>query len=129
MTTSLSKLRMGKNDDPEDLKDDIAAIENEYCCNIDGKTRKVFVVKTAGKYYADVIQHKTLRKGTGLTAEDLIEAMSETCRIAGGGDKENSDDKQLWRAKSQSTRLSRKEERTNTWKVYRHLQFMWQDWA
>ena len=55
VTTKLSKLKMGKNDDPEDLEDDIAAMENEYHCQIDEKTRKAFVVKAAGKYYADVI--------------------------------------------------------------------------
>ena len=48
------------------------------------------MVEAAGKYYADVIRHETLRKGTSVTAEDLIEAMSETYRIAGGGDKEDS---------------------------------------
>ena len=50
------------------------------------------MVKAAGKYYADVIRHETLRKRTSVTAEDLIKAISETYRIASGGDKEDSDD-------------------------------------
>ena len=54
MTTKLSKLKMGKNRDPEDLEDDIAAIQNEYCCDIDEKIRKAFAVKATGKYYADI---------------------------------------------------------------------------
>ena len=55
MTMKPSKLKMGKNDDPGDLKDDIASRENEYRCKIDEKTRKEFLVKAAGKYYADII--------------------------------------------------------------------------
>ena len=50
------------------------------------------MVKAAGKHYADAIISETLRKGTSATAEDLIEAMSETYRMAGGGDKEDSDE-------------------------------------
>ena len=62
MTTKLSKLKLGKNESPEDLEDDIAAIENEYRCDIDKKARKACVVKAAGKYYADVIRHEILKK-------------------------------------------------------------------
>ena len=67
---------MGKNDDAEDLEDDIVTIKNEYRCDIEKKARKAFVVKAAGKYYADVIRHEILRKRTTVTAEDLIEAMT-----------------------------------------------------
>ena len=35
MITKLSKLKMGKNDNPEDIEDDIAAIENDYRCVIE----------------------------------------------------------------------------------------------
>ena len=68
MTTKLSKLKMEKNDDPEDLKDDIAEIKNEYRCEIDKKIRMAFVVNSAGKHYADVIYQETLQKGTCVTA-------------------------------------------------------------
>ena len=55
MTRKLLKLQLGKNQNPEELDDDIAAIENEYRCEIDEKTRKAFVVKAAGKHYAQCI--------------------------------------------------------------------------
>ena len=83
MTTKLPKLKLRKNDDPEDL---------EYLCQIDKKTRKAFLVTAAGEYYADVIRNETLGKGSSVTAEDLIEAMGKTYRTAGGCDKEYSDD-------------------------------------
>ena len=44
-------------------------------------------MKTAGHYYCDVIQNETARinaTGGAVTAEDLIEAMSENWRIGGG---------------------------------------------
>ena len=68
------------------------AVKNEYHCDIDGKTRKAFVVKAAGKYYADVIQQGTSRKGTSMTAEDLIEVMSETYRADGCAREDTDDD-------------------------------------
>ena len=92
MTTKLTKLKLGKNYNPEDLEEDIAPIKNDYRCQIDKKIRKALVVKAAGKYYANVIRNETLRKGSSMTAEDLIETMSKTYRIADGGDKEDSDD-------------------------------------
>ena len=92
MTMTFFKLKLRKNDDPEDLEDDIAATKNEYCCQIDEKERKAFMVEAAEKYYADVIRNDTLRKGSSMTTEDPIEVMSETCRIAGGVDKKDSDD-------------------------------------
>ena len=49
------------------------------------------MVKAAGKHYAQCIRAETLRVGASVTADDLIEAMSETYRIAGGCDKDNSD--------------------------------------
>lgn len=85
MTTKLSKLKLKKGQDPEELEDEIAAIENEYRCTIDESTRKAFVVKAGGALYADVIRSETIRKGTHTTADDLVEAMSECWRIAGGG--------------------------------------------
>ena len=63
----------------------ISAIENEYRCTIDESTRKAFVVKASGAHYADVIRSVTLSIGTHTTADDLVEAMSECWRIAGGG--------------------------------------------
>lgn len=77
MTTKLSKLKLSKKQDPEDLEDAIAAIENEYRCTIDEKTRRAFVVKAGGTFYSDVIRSETLRKGVHTTAEDLVEAMSK----------------------------------------------------
>ena len=77
MTTKLSKLQLGKNQNPEELVDDITAIENEYRCEIDEKTRNAFMVKAVGKHYAQCIQAETIRVGTSVTAEDLIEAMRE----------------------------------------------------
>jgi hypothetical protein len=50
------------------------------------------VVKAVGKHYAQCIQAETLRVGTSVTADDLIEAMYETFRIAGGCDEDDSDE-------------------------------------
>ena len=55
MTTKLSKLKLTKGQDPEELEDEIAVIENEYRYTIDESTRKVFVVKAGSKHYANVI--------------------------------------------------------------------------
>jgi len=55
MTTKLSKLKLTKGQDPKELEDEIAAIENEYRCKIDESTRKAFVVKAGGADYVDVI--------------------------------------------------------------------------
>ena len=92
MTVKLSKLKLGKNDNPKDPNNDIAAIENQYRCQIDEKTQKALVVKAAGKYYADIIRQETLKKGTGVTAEDLIQAMSDTYRIDSGVKEDSHDD-------------------------------------
>ena len=55
MTMKLSKLKLTKGQDPGELEDEIAAIENEYRCTIDESTWKVFVVKAGGAHYVDVI--------------------------------------------------------------------------
>ena len=50
------------------------------------------MVKATGKHYTQCIRAETLGVGTSVTAEDLIEAMSDTYLIAGGCDKEDSDE-------------------------------------
>ena len=50
------------------------------------------MVKAGGTHYSDVIRSETLRKGVHTTAEDLVEAMSECWRIAGGGVSDGGDD-------------------------------------
>ena len=53
--TKLSKLKLKKKDNPEELEDDITAIKSEYRSLINKKTKHDFVVKAAGKNYADII--------------------------------------------------------------------------
>ena len=77
MTMKLSKLNLSKGQDPEELEDEIAAIENEYRCTIDESTQHAFVVKAGGAHYADTIQSESLRKGVHTTADIFIEAMSK----------------------------------------------------
>ena len=85
--TKLMSLKLKRTEDPEDLGDSIAALETEYGSPIDEKQKIAAIVKTAGHYYRDAIQNETARinaTGGAVTAEDLIEAMSENWRIGGG---------------------------------------------
>ena len=53
-------------------------------------TQKVFVVKSGGSHYADMIHSQLLHKGAHTTSEDLDEAMSK-CWCISGGDVNNND--------------------------------------
>jgi len=85
--TKLMSLKLKRTEDPEDLGDTIPALKTDYGSPIDEKQKIAAIVKTAGHYYRDVIQNETARinaTGGAVTAEDLIEAMSENWRIGGG---------------------------------------------
>lgn len=84
----LMKLEVGPRQDPDELGDQIAAIENEYGSQLDEKQKIAAVVKAAGRLYAAEINSTTNRITTGggtVTAEDLIEACNESWRISGNG--------------------------------------------
>ena len=77
MTMTLSKLKLPKRWDPEELEEEIVAIENEYRCTINKSTRKSSVVKVGGAHYTDIIRSELLHKGVHTTTGNLIKVMSE----------------------------------------------------
>ena len=98
MATKLSKLKLKKEDHPEDLQDNTSAIEAQYGCNVDAQQMIATVVRAAGKHYSGVIYQVTERHedaGTKVTPDDLSEAMGKAWRVSGGGDDsgDDSDDK------------------------------------
>ena len=78
ISTILSKLKLDKKINPEELEDESMTIENEYRCTIDRSIQaKIFVVKAESAQYTDVIWSESLCKGAHTTVENLIEAMSK----------------------------------------------------
>ena len=71
----LSKLKLKKEDDPEDLEDNIAASEAQYGCAVDAQQMIATVVRAASKHYSGVIYQVTERHeaaGTKVTPDDLF---------------------------------------------------------
>ena len=61
MTTKLSKLKLKKEDDPEDLEDNIAAIEAQFGCTVDEQQMIATILSAAGNHYTEVIYQVTER--------------------------------------------------------------------
>ena len=94
--TKLMALKLKKDQDPDELGNELADIETMYRSKLSKKEKVAAIVNAAGARYADVIRSETKvieEKGGNVTAEDLIEAMSETFRISGGAkDADDEDD-------------------------------------
>ena len=94
-SSKLMKLKLKKDEDPEDLGDKIAALESEYASTIDEKQKIAAVVNASGQHYSDVIRQETKNleaASEDVTAEALIEAMAEKWRISGSGKKDDADE-------------------------------------
>ena len=94
-TTKLSKLKLKKEDDPEDLEDNIAVIEAQLGCTLNEQQTITTIVRAAGKHYTGVIYQVTERKeaaGEKVTPDDLFDMMGKAWKIGGGGNSDDSDD-------------------------------------
>ena len=92
-TKKLMKLKLGKDQDPDELGNEIAALESQYGSILAEKEKVVAVVNAVGAIYADTILQEATNldaKGEVTTADALIEAMSERFRIGGGGNSDES---------------------------------------
>lgn len=88
--TKLMSLKLKKNQDPEDLGDEIAVLESNYGNVLAEKEKIAAVVNAAGSLFATVIRQESQAiraRGNVVTADDLIEAMGEEWRISGGIEK------------------------------------------
>ena len=84
----LMELKLMKGQDPETLGDKIAELETSYGSSLAEEQKVAAIVNAAGADYADVIQQETktlTANGDAVTADDLVEAMSERWRISGSG--------------------------------------------
>ena len=95
-TKALFELKLRNNQDPEELGDSIAALETRFGCDLAEKEKVAAVMKAATGMYADVILQETKRAGNAgedVTADNLIDVMSERFRITnGGGERLNNND-------------------------------------
>ena len=92
-TKKLMKLKLGKDQDPDELGNEIAALESQYGSILAEKEKVAAVVNAAGAIYADTILQEAKNldaKGETTTADALIEAMSERFRISCGGNSDES---------------------------------------
>ena len=108
-SSKLMKLKLKKDEDPEDLGDKIAALESEYASTIDEKQKIAAVVNASGQHYSDVIRQETKNleaASEDVTAEALIEAMAEKWRISGSGKKDDADEDMKGRLNPDETALS-----------------------
>jgi len=83
----LFQLKLKPDQDPEELGDEMASLENMYACPLEDKEKVAAIMAAAGSKYADVILQETKKlqaRGETVTAEALIDAMSEKYRITHG---------------------------------------------
>ena len=83
----LFQLKLKPDQDPEELGDEMASLENMYACPLENKDKVAALMAAAGSKYADVILQETKKlqaRGETVTAEALIDAMSEKYRITHG---------------------------------------------
>ena len=94
-TKSLFELKLGKNQDPEELGDLIAELETSFGCELAEKEKVAAVMKATQGRYADTILQETKRAGSAgedVTVDNLIEVMSERFRLTHGDQQWNRSD-------------------------------------
>ena len=80
MTTQLSKLKLKKEDEQEDLEDNMAAFEAQFGFTVNQQLMIATIVRAAGKHYTGVVYQVTERKEAArekITPEDLFGAMDK----------------------------------------------------
>jgi hypothetical protein len=78
MENALNKLTLSKKKDPNDINDELSAIECRYKIDLTESKKKAQVLRIRGAQYASVIATTTMiykSKGTNLTCENLLEEM------------------------------------------------------
>ncbi len=93
MEKALSKLSLGKKKDPNDINDEISAIECRYKIDPTKSKKKAQISRIGGAQYASIISitqmiHRS--KGVELTCEKLLEEMHNQWRIAGNKSQDES---------------------------------------
>ena len=86
-TKALFELKLGQNQDPEELGDLIAELETSFGCELAEKEKVAAVMKATQGRYADAILQETKRAGSAgeeVTVDNLIEVMSERFRLTHG---------------------------------------------
>jgi hypothetical protein len=94
-TKSLFELKLGKNQDPEELGDLIAELETSFGCELAEKEKVAALMKATQGRYADAILQETKRAGSAgedVTVDNLIEVMSERFRLTHGDQQWNRSD-------------------------------------
>ena len=84
---ALNKLKLGPSKDPNDLLNELAAIECRYSLELTDSKKKAQVMRLGGKVYASVIATTTMihrSQGKVLTCETLLEEMHTQWRLGGG---------------------------------------------
>jgi hypothetical protein len=78
MEKALSKLSLGKNKDPNDINNEISAIECRYKIDLTESKKKVQIFRIGTAQYASIISTTQMiyrSKGVELTCEKLLEEM------------------------------------------------------
>ena len=86
MELALNKLKLGPSKDPNDLLNELAAIECRYSLELTDSKKKAQVMRLGGKVYASVIATTTMihrSQGKVLTCEALLEEMHTQWRLGG----------------------------------------------
>jgi hypothetical protein len=86
MEKALSKLTLNKKKDPNNINDELSAIECRYKIDLSESKKKAQVLRIGGAQYSSVIATTQMiykSKGADLTCKKLLEEMHNQWRIAG----------------------------------------------
>jgi hypothetical protein len=94
MEKALNKLSLGKTEDPNDLNNELSAIECSYKLDLTKSKKKVQIFRIGGAQYESIFSttQMTYRlKGEELTCEKLLKEMHNQWRIAGNKSQDEKD--------------------------------------